>query len=278
MNKPLLLLYGLFIAVYLVTCGNISLFAQGVTGPIGSKAWMMGGASASAVDLWSANNNPGAMGMLSHTHVGIYSEQRFMESNLKLANITGIYHNKWLNFGASVNYYGYQAFNQQKISLSAGKKLSSTVSLGVQLNYLATNIQDYGNAGAWALGAGLAYKPIEKLTFGLMVFNPTQSKYTETLNERIPTITRMGLTYKVSKKVMVQMEADQTLQQKLILRGGLEYQLHEILSLSAGAANNPVYYTFGASLAMKKLKLDMATSFHEVLGYSPHIGLVFPFK
>lgn len=268
-------LWGIFM-VFLIS--STGLKGQGVTGPTGGTAWMMGGASAAAEDVWSANNNPGAAGFAKYSQLGLYSEQRFMESNLKLANVSGIWKTKWLSIGSSVNYYGYNVFNQQKLGLSVGRQLSSQISLGIQLNYLATNIQDYGNAGSFVLGASLLFKPVDKLKAGLVLFNLTQSKYAGTLNERIPTIARMGLWYDVSKKVVVQMEADQTLNQKLVLRGGMSYQFHEVISLAIGAANNPVYYTIGTSLKLKKIKVDLASSFHEVLGYTPHLSLVLPVK
>jgi hypothetical protein len=45
-----------------------------------------------------------------------------------------------------------------------------------------------------------------------------------------------------------------------------------------GAADNPVYLTLGASFKLRTCKLDYAASFHEVLGYTPHLSLSFPQK
>jgi hypothetical protein len=68
------------------------------------------------------------------------------------------------------------------------------------------------------------------------------------------------------------------LNRQLVVRSGVHYQLHEKVSLSIGAATNPLYYTFGTSLKWKRLQMDFATSIHEVLGITPHLGLSFPVK
>lgn len=250
--------------------------AQGITGPTGAQAWMMGGASATATDVWSAANNPAAMCWLEKSQLGLYTEQRFMEKNLNLAHISGVWRNKWLHAGGQIHYFGYEAFNQQRLGLSLGKKLAENLSLGVQLNYLATNIREYGNAGAWVLGIGVLFKPIPQLTTAINLYNINQARYSRTITESVPAIARLGLSYEFSKKVTTTIETEQMLNQKTVFRGGLRYQLHESIALAIGAANNPVYYTFGVGLKMKQLKLDMASGIHEVLGFTPHLSLVFP--
>jgi hypothetical protein len=49
-----------------------------------------------------------------------------------------------------------------------------------------------------------------------------------------------------------------------------------VLSLSIGSANNPVYLTFGTGVKLKQFQIDFAASFHQILGFSPHLGLSFP--
>jgi len=249
---------------------------QGINGPTGAQAWMMGGVSATSADVWSAANNPAAMCWLEKSQLGLYTEQRFMEKNLNLSHISGVWKNKWLHAGGQIHYFGYEVFNQQRLGLSLGKKLSENLALGVQLNYLATNIREYGNSGAWILGMGVLYKPIPKLTTAINFYNINQARYKHSINESVPTIARLGLSYEFSKKVTASIETEQTLNQKTVFRGGLRYQLHESIALAIGAANNPVYYTFGVGLKMRQLKLDMASGFHEVFGFTPHLSLAFP--
>ncbi|MES2779641.1 MAG: hypothetical protein V4651_07050 [Bacteroidota bacterium] len=249
---------------------------QNIIGPIGAKAWMLGGSSVAHSDVWSANNNPAASTTIRKNQYGLYSEQRFNEQHLKLVNLSVVKPTKHVHLGATLNYYGYSVFNQQKVGLSLSKALSSAFSLGVQLNYLSTGIEQYGHAGNIALAVGISVTPTRQLRIGFVVFNPTQNMYGKYTTEKIPTYGKLGCTYEVSDKVILNIEADQVLNQQLSWRGGVYYKIHEILHLAVGAATQPTYYTFGTALLMKNMRLDMAAGFHEVLGLTPHVGLSLP--
>lgn len=251
-------------------------FSQNSTAPIGAKNWMLGGSSVSLTDVWSANNNPAASTAISKKQFGLYSEQRFLESNLKLANICAVIPLKHLHIGGTLNYFGYTAFNQQRVGISLSKSLAQSFALGVQLNYLSTFIEQYGQAGNIAVAFSASATPIKNVRMGFVVFNPTQSAYGKYTSEKIPSYGKLGCSYEVSSKVMLHLEADQQLNQALSWRGGVYYKIHDVFHLALGAATHPTYYTFGTSLLMRNLKLDMATSFHEVLGLTPHIGFSIP--
>ena len=122
------------------------------------------------------------------------------------------------------------------------------------------------------------YQPFQKIHFGIFFFNPTQSKYSINSYDRIPTFARLGLRYDISDKVQLITEIEQILNQSLIFKGGVKYQIHDILSLSIGAANNPVYLTFGTGIKLKKINVDFAASIHQVLGVTPHLSISIPIE
>lgn len=264
----------LFVA-FLFVCNHFCI-AQNVTGPIGAKVWMIGGCSAAQTDVWSANNNPAASATIKNIQGGLYTEQRFNEPNLRLSNVSLVVPTKHIHIGAAINHFGHSAFNQQRLTVSLSKSLSSMFALGVQLNYVSTFIQDYGSAGNIALALGLYVTPTSKIHLGFVVFNPTQNSYGKYTTEKIPSYGRLGCAYDVSDKITLNIEADQTLNQPLVWRAGLHYRIHEVIHLAMGVATQPTYLTFGTSLHLKKMKIDVATSFHEVLGFTPHIGIAVP--
>lgn len=250
--------------------------AQNITGPVGARSWMLGGSSVAHTDVWSANNNPAASTIIRKTQYGLYSEQRFAEKNLRLANLSVVIPSKYVHVGTTLNYYGYSVFNQQKIGLSLSKALSTSFSLGVQLNYVSTFIEQYGRADNMVLAAGISATPIKQLRIGFMVFNPTQNTFGKYTDEKIPAYAKLGCGYEVSDRVILNLEADQALNRQLSWRGGVYYKIHDAVHLALGAATQPTYYTFGTVLLMKSMKLDMAASFHEVLGFTPHVGFSLP--
>lgn len=266
----------IIITLHVLSSVVFTAYTQNVINAVGASQWMIGGSSAAHIDVYSTINNAGAIAETNGIQAGIYSEQRFVESKLRLSNASLVVPTRFLTVGLGVNYFGYQAFNQQRIALSGAKKLSETISLGVQLNYIATNIEGYGNAGNIAFGLGLFIKPVTNLRLGFSLFNPTQNRYGEFAQEKMPTYAKLGLAYDVSEKVTLHSEADQTLDQRIILRGGVLYKIHPKFHLAIGGANNPATYTFGTSLYLKAFKLDLATSIHHVLGVTPHLGVSLP--
>jgi hypothetical protein len=251
-------------------------YSQLITAPTGAEQWMLAGSSAAITNVFSTNNNAGAITQIKSFQAGLYSEQRFTESHLQTANVCLVVPTKHLHIGGSINYFGYSAFNQQRMSISVAKQLSPAFSLGVQLNYVSTFIQDYGTTGSPALAIGIYSKPLSKLSLAFVVFNPTQSTYGKNSKDPIPTYARLGCGYTLTEKVKLVAEADQQLNTKLIWRGGVYYQIHEVLALAMGVSNNATHFTFGTSLKLKKVKVDIAVSVHEVLGITPHLAIVFP--
>jgi hypothetical protein len=251
-------------------------YSQLITAPTGAEQWMLGGNSSVVHNVFSANNNAGAITQIKSFQAGLYSEQRFTESHLQTANVCVVVPTKHIHIGGSINYFGYSAFNQQRISIAVAKQLSPVFSLGVQLNYVSTFIQDYGTTGSPALGIGVYSKPLANLSLAFVVFNPTQSTYGKNMHDPIPTYARLGCGYTVSGKLKLVAEADQQLNTKLIWRGGVYYQIHEVLALATGVSTNPTFFTFGTAITLKKIKVDLAVSVHEVLGVTPHLALVFP--
>lgn len=265
--------FGLFACV--LYCAT-SAHAQLLTSAQGAESWMLGGASSALTNLWSVTNNPAGMSALQATQVGLYTEQRYTQSELKMASVAVVKPFKALSAGAAISYYGFPSFNQQRYTLGLSKSLGKNIRLGVQGQYMGTFIRDYGSAGNWVLGIGFQVKPIRNIILGVVVFNPTRATYGQQTTERIPTYARLGCNYQVSDKVKIVLEADQPLERQLTWRGGIQYRLNEVLYLALGAATKPTYYTFGVGLNLRKVELEFASSMHEVLGFTPHVGVSIP--
>jgi hypothetical protein len=148
------------------------------------------------------------------------------------------------------------------------------VAAGVQLDYLTTRIaNDYGTAGAPAAELGVIAEPVSHLRIGVHIFNPTRAKLATYNDERIPTLMRFGALYTFSDKVFLSAEMEKDVDFKPVFRGGIEYHPVKEFYLRAGAASNPGLTSFGFGLELKQFRLDLASTFHSVLGFTPQIGL-----
>jgi len=250
-------------------------FAQPIFDPIGAKSWSLGGCTSAESNVFSSSNNIASSTEIKSFQVGIYNQTRFGIKQLNVINTSLIFPNKWLQIGASISHFGYEKFNQQNMSFGIAKKLNNSFSLGITLNYVAINIAEQENTGAFTGSLSAFFKANKKLQFGLLLFNPTQSKYNINSHGNVPTFGRIGVKYLVNKYVYLTADADKTLLQDLVIRSGINYTLHPNFELSLGYANNPNYITFGFSSKLKQFDILFASSFHQTLGLTPHIGMVF---
>jgi hypothetical protein len=113
---------------------------------------------------------------------------------------------------------------------------------------------------------------------GVHLFNPTRSQIAEYADERIPTILRGGFSYQFSDKVIVALETEKDVDQETVFKAGIDYKVVDNFSLRAGVGSNPASNSFGFGMQLGQLQIDLASSYHYVLGYSPQISMVYQFK
>lgn len=243
--------------------------------PLGARSQGMAGCgTALHNDVWGVQNNQASLADLQSIQAGIFYEQRFLVSELGMKAFAAGMPTKYGSFGLSVNSFGYSQYSEMKTGLAYSKKLGERFSMGVQLDYFNTRIgENYGSSSTVGGEIGLLAEPVKNLTLGLHLFNPTRSKLNGNLNERIPTIMRFGLAYKFSEQVFVIAEAEKDVDYKTTFRGGIEYRPLPVFYIRAGAASNPGLVSMGFGVALKKFRLDIASSFHSQLGFSPSLGL-----
>jgi len=249
--------------------------SQSLLNPVSADAWSGGGSSVTEKNVFSVFNNPSITAETKQFQLGLFSEQRFNETKLTTAGIALVIPTKWIHIGLGFSHFGYTLFNQQKCGITISKKLSKQFSAGVTFSFLGTFVSEQPYTGNIIGELGLFYKYSAKLHFGIFILNPAQNKYSVSGNEKIPTLARLGIEYSISDKLRLILETEQMLNADLVYRGGIKYQIHELFLVSVGAANNPVYLTFGCGIKLKQFKINYAAAIHEVLGYSPHLDLIF---
>jgi len=263
-------------------------YAGGDNHSLSARSAAMGGAGVTLSDLWSVHNNQAGLAGIEYITSGIYYENRFglKELSVKAGALAIPLPGAGKNvLGLSMSYYGYSSYNDSKIGLAYGKKLGDKYSLGIQLDYLQTNIaNNYGNHSAFAAEVGFQAELLDNLNMGVHIFNPTRTKMLdyniqdEERTEYIPTIMRFGLSYSFSDKVLITAETEKDVYFRQIFKAGVEYRPMEILYLRGGIASDPIYNTFGFGLNLKNFILDFAASKHQVLAYTTQISIAYVFN
>ncbi|MEK6615445.1 MAG: hypothetical protein AABZ32_04945 [Bacteroidota bacterium] len=245
--------------------------------PLGSRSSGIGNASVSLSDLWSVQNNQAGLGFVKKINAGVFYQNQFALKELSTKAFAFTLPVKSGTFGLCVSNFGYSLYSENKYGLSFGKSFGEKISAGISMDYLSTNISEYGKKKSFVAEIGIQAKPIKNLTMGVHIFNPTRTKLASYNDERIPTIMRLGFDYKFSEKVFVALETEKDIEKKGMVKAGLEYKLIKELYLRAGVSTNPSLSCFGIGINLKQFRLDISSAYHSTLGFSPQVGLIYQF-
>jgi hypothetical protein len=186
------------------------------------KSAAMANASVTILDIWSIYNNQAGLGYLENMSVGAYHQSGFIKEQ-NLQGIAFALPTKTGTIGASYSYFGFSQYNEMQAGLAFGRSFSKYFAVGIQLNYLHTQIAgDYGNANAVNFEIGIMSQPVDKLFLGAHVYNPSHSKMGD---EKIPTLFKLGASYLFSDKVLFGIETETDMDHDAIFKAGLNYRL-----------------------------------------------------
>jgi len=272
----------------LLTAGN--LWCANTNQPIGGRSAGMGNASVTLNDFWSVHNNQAGLAGINVVAVGLYYENRFLIQELSFKAAAFVLPTKSGTFGINFNSFGYVNYNEMKVGLAYGKKFGKIFSAGVQLDYLRTHIaEDYGNKDAFTFEIGIRTELTKQLTIAAHVFNPIRVKIQSETDDRVPAILKLGISYSLSDKLLLALETEKDSDFKPLIRGGFEYKIVDMATVRIGYSTLPStsgsdafsiasVYSFGFGLNLRKFVIDLSSSWHQTLGWSPMVSFIYNFK
>lgn len=255
---------------------SLHLFA-GDNPPLGARsAGMAGCGVAFRNDLWGVQNNAAILAFKEKMQVGVFHENRFLIPGLGSNALALAMPTKPGVFCLSIHALSLQnLYLANKLAFGFAKSFGTKISASVQLDWVYTRFgNNYGAASTAAAELGIYAEPIKNLSLGFHLFNPTRSQLNGDSEQRLPTVTRLGGTYTFSQKLLLSLEVEKDILYKPVVRSGIEYHPAEFFFIRIGAASNPGLTSFGFGLQLKQFRLDLASSFHQQLGFSPSIGLI----
>lgn len=255
-----------------------SAIASGEWTSNGGRSAAMGFSSVAVTDFWSVNNNQAGMAFYDKTAAGIYYENRYLIK--EMASQSGAFTLKTRHgvIGASIGYSGDANYSNTRAGLGYAMKFGNRFAAGIQLDYIGTTLgEEYGKRSNITFDAGIMVRITEQLMFGAHTFNPMHVKLSDYNNESIPATLNAGFAYTFTDKLILTAEAYKNSEFPMEFRSGAEYKLSRIAYARLGLSTNPARYTFGFGLEMKNLTIDLSSSYHQILGYSPQFSLQYSF-
>ena len=226
----------------------------------------------------SFTGNQAALAGVKNAGIGIYGERRFMLSETSVYTLAGSLPTRLGNFGLMINYAGFKNFNENKIGLAYARKLGKFLDVGVQFNYYSYRIPSYGNASTINFEIGAMMHVTDKLNAGIHVYNPVGGKLGKNSGEKLASAYKMGIGYDASDKFFISSEIIKEEDKPVNVIAGLQYRFAKQFFARAGFISETTSAYAGAGVAWKNLRLDISSSYHPQLGFSPGILLIMNFK
>ena len=229
-------------------------------------------------DPLSFTGNQAALAQTKHAGIGVFGERRFMLKETSVYTLATAIPTRLGNIGVQINYAGFKNFRENKIGLAYARKLGKLVDVGVQFNYYGYSIPAYGKASAINFEIGAIFHLTDKLNAGIHVYNPVGGKLGKNSGEKLASAYKVGLGYDASDKFFISSEIIKEEDKAVNVIAGLQYQFTKQFFARAGFISETGSAFAGAGIGWKNLRLDISSSYHPQLGFSPGILLLMRFK
>ncbi|MDP4207344.1 MAG: hypothetical protein Q8928_00890 [Bacteroidota bacterium] len=277
MSKCLIINKVILTSVFIV-CATYPLYAGNENYPAGARSAALSNASVALTDVWSTFNNQAGLSWLPSPVVSVYFENRFQVKEFSMRAAAFAFPVKPGCIAVSYRSFGYSVFNESKFGLTYSLKISKHFSAAAQVDYLQSYFGNgYGDYHTVAGEVGIMAEPLTNLWIGFHVFNPTQTKKDAIEEEKIPTVVRLGICYRVGEKAGLMFETEKDISQKPVFKGGVEVGVIENLNFRAGYRSGYEQYSLGMGYKFKGVIADLAFSRHQILGFSPQVSLGYEF-
>lgn len=245
---------------------------QGLPSAAGARGAAMGNASLVFRDINSAFSNQAGLAFLESSSATLFAEQRFLLSEINSIGFAAAHPIQSVGtVGLMVQAFGFNAYNEQKVGLSYSRKLFKETSIGLQFDYLSTRIPDYGQAHTLTAELGFHTRLTKDWIFAGHVYNPFRSSLPN--QDRLPTLFNLAFGFQPKEQILftggIEKDFDYPLRGKI----GMEYRVVDALALRIGLSTMPWLSSFGLGLYLKNFNIDLAASFHPVLGFTPMVSL-----
>ncbi|MBV4358171.1 PorV/PorQ family protein [Pinibacter aurantiacus] len=262
----------------LTSCFVSFSFAQIVRSPLSNHYTGTVTYSKKFADAFSFSGNQAALGNLKNTTAGLYGEKRF---GLKAL---GSYHEvisfplKNAGVGMNMHYAGDEDFNETQAGLAYGILLAKNISIGTQVNFNHVRITGYGAASTVNFEVGTLFFLSSKVTMGLHIYNPVGGKFGKNNAEKFASIYKAGVGYDASENFFVSAEIAKEEDLPLNVNAAMQYNFNKHFLVRGGVSSAIANYFLGVGISWSDMRLDVSSSYHQQLGFSPSLMMVFNFS
>lgn len=245
----------------------------------GSRYQALSDAAVGLSDCWSVFGNQAGLAGIDRPIVGGSFQNRFLVNELSTRAGLFVLPVQSSVFAFSLSQFGQIPFRQEKYGLAYARQLSPQLNFGVQFNsYRLFLSEENRSVSSFGAELGVQYLFTERFVVGLHVMNPYQTGVKLSSGTfQYPSRIKFGSFYRLSELFSLTSELENDFDDHFILKTGIEYTILEKLFIRTGVSGKPYQLSAGIGFQVKKLTLDLATTYNQYLGSSPSVSFQYQF-
>lgn len=248
--------------------------AQTTSSP--APAYLLSGAySKDFSDAFTVYANPASLAGTDRLSAGVYGEQRFMLAEAGSYAAVVAIPSAPGNFAFTAGYFGYKAYNETTLGISYGRKIGEQVYIGARFNYYSVLIPSYGKASTLNAEAGSLFQLTPQLWSGFSVANPFAGRLGKQTGEKLARVYKAGIGYTLSQLCFLGATVIKEENHAPSVHFGIQYRPIKQLFVRTGIVTGNHSWYAGLGYLWKNLRVDITVSFHDRLGMSPGLLLLY---
>jgi len=250
-------------------------YSIGTENLVGAREVSLGNASVALISTFSVFHNQAALAKIKGLSAAIDYRQPFLIDGYADKALAVVVPTALSNFGFGIQQKGFLDYHETRLGLAMARNFDEKISVGLQFDYFMIDFPEQGRSrGTFFIEFGLLYQPKQNLSFGLHIFNPSNASI-ESLNfiSHLPFIALAGVVFKPSDHLLISNAAEYSVNTRLNISLGIEYQFSDHFFLRCGISGEPVHHSVGIGYKWNVITIDFAMMHHEPLGYTPSFSL-----
>jgi len=263
----------LIVAIFLVLSSAVA--AQLPAAASDTRYVSIGASSKHYTDPFSGAVNQAALAQVQHPGAGVYGSRLFMLKELSSYIACIALPVKKGGLGLVARYFGGSYYNQSQLGIGYGRTLHPVLDIGIQFNYNRRALTGYGSNSSLSVEAGLLIHISTPLHIGIHIYQPAAPKYGIDKSEQYSSVLTTGIGYEASDKLFISADFVKEQGQSVAISTAMQYIFARQLFTRLGITGTTGNYFFGLGVQWKNYRVDINSSWHARLGFSPGIMIIF---
>lgn len=226
---------------------------------------------------WCLFSNPAGLSTLSVPELNVSAFRPFGLKELQTASLVFGFKINESAIGLGAITTGLLPYKENQFSVGFAHPLTKNLSAGLTINMLQVTIEKYGSASAFTVDGGLLFQPVEGIQAGFSVFNFGKSAIGKSKDD-LPSGWRSGLSAWIENRLLLSCEWYQQAGYEPDFRFGLEFPVHEYVTLRTGLSTDPYQVSLGTGFSFFNVNLDYAWKNHPDLGVTHQFSMGYAFS